>query len=51
MLIMLNGMGLLGSDVVDELTNEDAEVVLSATTKSKKRKRSKRKKQRTSDHD
>ncbi len=43
-------MDLLGSDVMDKLTNEDAEVVLSATTKSKKRKRSKLKKQRASDH-
>jgi hypothetical protein len=51
MLIMLNGMDLLSSDVMDKLTNEDAEVVLSATTtKSKKRKRSKLKKQRASDH-
>ena len=50
MLITLNGMDLLGGDIVDKLTNEDAEVVLSATTKSKKRKRSKHKKQRTSDH-
>lgn len=50
MLIILNGMDLLGSDVTDELTNEDTEAVLSATTKSKKRKRSKHKKKRTSDH-
>lgn len=50
MLIILNGMDLLSSDVTDELTNEDAEAVLSATTKSKKRKRSKHKKKRTSDH-
>ena len=48
MLIMLNGMDLLGSEVVDKLTNEDAEVVLSASTKSKKRKRSKHKKQNRS---
>ena len=45
MLRILNSMDLLGSDVTDKLTNEDAEIVLS--TKSKKRKRSKHKKQRT----
>ena len=47
MLRMLYSMNLLGSDVIDKLTNEDAEAVVSA--KTKKRKRSKHKKQRTSE--
>ena len=45
---MLNRMDLLGSDIIDKLTNDDAEMVAYVSTKSKKRKRSKHKKQRKS---
>ena len=49
MLKILNGMDLLGDDVTDKLTNEDAETAALILTKSKKRKRSKHKKQRTAE--
>ena len=48
MLRLLKSSDVLGTELTDKLTNEDAEAVLSVATKSKKRKRSKHKKQRTS---